>query len=152
MSRMGLVAGVCALVFALPAARAAGEAAGRAARNEAAVRSLIAVWHERELDRVDELIAPAYVIRHDAGSPWDGRTLSREEYKRRVESYPGYRFEIVDMVADDSKVALSFRMHMPASAPSGSGEARSVRETTGMTMFYFDDQGRISGHWQVIAR
>lgn len=151
MNRSSLIAGISVL-SALLAAPATGGAQSRAERNEAAVLRLIEVWHNGDLDLVDELIAASYTIKHDAGSPWDGRVLSREQYKRRVESYPGYRFEVIDLLAGESSVALSFRMLIPGAPKTASRDAVPARETTGMTMYYFDSDGLINGHWQVIAR
>jgi predicted SnoaL-like aldol condensation-catalyzing enzyme len=122
-----------------------------AEQNRQAVLRLIEGWNEASVDWVDELIAPEYTIHHDAGSQWDGKVLSRREYKDRLLSYRGVHFDVVDTIAEGAKVALSVKMSAPA-ATGPDGEAlRPAIETTGIVIYDFRD-GLIAGHWQVIAR
>lgn len=47
-------------------------------------RFIAEVWSNGNLDVVDELVAPQYVISRDPGDPWEGKTLDLSEFKKRV--------------------------------------------------------------------
>lgn len=42
------------------------------------------VWTRGDVSEVERFLAPRYTIRSDPGDPWDGRTLTREEFAERL--------------------------------------------------------------------
>lgn len=118
---------------------------------------LDAVWSEGRVEACDDLVADTYVIRHDPGDPWEGRTLDREGFKARVRQsrapFPDQRFHVQALLEDDGKVAVAWtwtathRGDIPGFPATGEPIAMS-----GLTVYDFDDSGRIAGHWQVSDR
>ena len=114
------------------------------------------VWNRGELDAIDLFVAPAYTIHTDPGDPWSGRTLDREEFKRRlVESktpFPDLRFHLGEIVAVRSRVVVSWRMTGTHTGEMGEVPAsgRPI-DVEGMTIYYFEGR-RVSGHRQVVDR
>jgi steroid delta-isomerase-like uncharacterized protein len=114
------------------------------------------VWSSGDADAVDEFLADSYVIYSDPGDPWDGKTLSRVEFKERLRQsrapFPDLSFEITDTVAEGEKVAIAWIMCGTNVAPLG-GRPPTGRgiAVAGMTVYYFS-HGRIAGHRQVVDR
>ena len=74
--------------------------------NKAIVRRLIEeAWNQGNLDVIDELVSPHYVLHIDAPGPG-----GREGYKQDVvihrSAFPDLQFTIDDMVAEGDKVVL----------------------------------------------
>ena len=114
------------------------------------------VWNRGDAAAVDRFLADQNVIHSDPGDPWDGATLSREEFKERLRTsrapFPDLRFEIRETVAAGDRVAIAWRMRGTHTGPLGPYPATGRRiDVPGMTVYYFDD-GRITGHWQVVDR
>lgn len=115
-----------------------------------------AVWNRGDAAAVDRFLADAYVIHSDPGDPWDGKTLSREEFKGRLLAsrtpFPDLRFEIAETVTEGDRVAIAWRMLGTHTGPMGpwaaTGRPIAIQ---GMTVYYFRD-GRIAGHRQVVDR
>ncbi len=112
------------------------------------------VWNNGKLNAVDELVAPTYTIHHDPGDPWEGKTLDRDQYKQRVlysrNAFPDLNFNINEFVPTENRVAISWFLtgtHLGnlAEVPA-SGKEISI---SGLIIYYFEN-GKISGHWQVI--
>lgn len=114
------------------------------------------VWNGRDLDAVDELIAPEYTIHSDPGDPWDGQTLDPAGFKERLEAsiapFPDLTFEVGEMLADGDRVAVSWRMTgtQAGEIPGVPGTGHAI-DTPGITIYYFRD-GRIAGHRQAMDR
>jgi steroid delta-isomerase-like uncharacterized protein len=114
------------------------------------------VWNRGDADAVDLFLADEYTIHSDPGDPWDGTTLSRDGFKRRLAASrapcPDLRFEDVEYVVDGNRVAIAWRMtgtHTGLMGPyPPTGRRFDVR---GMTVYYFRE-GRITGHRQVVDR
>lgn len=114
------------------------------------------VWNRGDLDSIDTLIAPAYTIHGDPGDPWDGQTLDREGFRRRlIESkapFPDLRFHPGEFVAEGERVVVSWTL-----TATHRGELAGIPATgrpieiAGMTIYYLED-GRITGHRQVVDR
>ncbi len=115
------------------------------------------VWSEGRIKACDDYCADTYVVRHDPGDPWEGRTLDREEFKARVAQsrapFPDQRFHIQSLLEDDGKVAVAWtwtathRGDIPGFPATGQPLVMS-----GLTVYDFDESGRIAGHWQVSDR
>jgi len=114
------------------------------------------VWDRGDAAAVDRFLADAYVIHSDPGDPWEGATLSREQFKERLRTsrapFPELCFEITETVTEGDRVAIAWRMLGTHTEPMGplppTGRRISVQ---GMTVYYCRD-GRITGHRQVVDR
>jgi steroid delta-isomerase-like uncharacterized protein len=78
--------------------------------NKAIVRRLYeAVWNERKLEVVDELISASHALHDPMAS---GSQIGPESYKQRVveltTSFPDLRFTIEDMITEKGKVVVSW--------------------------------------------
>lgn len=118
---------------------------------------LDAVWSDGMIDACDTYVADNYAVHHDPGDPWDGMTLDREGFKERVRRsrapFPDQRFHIQSLLEENGKVAVAWKWtatHLgdfPGFPATGKPLAMS-----GLTIYDFDEAGRIAGHWQVSDR
>jgi steroid delta-isomerase-like uncharacterized protein len=125
--------------------------------NERVVRSLFErVWNTGEVGAVDGLLASRYTIHKDPGDPWDGQTLTMDGFKDRLTKsrapFPDLRFDIMEIVAHGDRVAVSWVMRGTNTGELARRPAtgRAI-EARGITIYYLED-GRISGHTQVVDR
>ncbi|HVW74162.1 MAG TPA: ester cyclase [Rhizomicrobium sp.] len=115
------------------------------------------VWSQGRIAACDDFIGETYTVRHDPGDPWDGQTLSREGFKERVRHsrgpLPDQRFTLVSMLEDGDAIATAWTW-----AATHSGEIAGFAPTgarltmTGLTIYDFDGENRIRGHWQAVDR
>ena len=115
------------------------------------------VWSQGRSEACDDFIGETYTIRHDPGDPWDGQTLSRDGFKKRVRishaPFPDQRFTLVSMLEDGDAIATAWTWaathtsDVAGFAPTG---ARLIM--SGLTIYDFDGQDRIRGHWQAVDR
>lgn len=115
------------------------------------------VWNEGEVDAADFYLAPAYTIRHDPGDPWDGQTLDLAGFKERVRisraAFPDQRFNTQAMYADGEAVVMTWlwsAIHqgdLPGFPATG-----KVISMSGATAYGFDEDERLTGHWQIADR
>lgn len=114
------------------------------------------VWNDGDIDACDRFLMPTYAIHHDPGDPWDGQTLSLAAFKDRVRTsrapFPDQRFEIDEMIAEGSKLAVSWHWQgtFLADLPGFPATGKLVK-TSGITI-YHTERDRITGHWQVTDR
>ena len=114
------------------------------------------VWNLGQVDECERFVADHYWIRHDPGDPWDGRRLSREEFKERVRisraPCPDQRFTVIHAAEGPGWVFVGWIW-----AGTHSGEIGGLPPTgrmltmSGATV-YFLVEGKVSGHWQVVDR
>jgi steroid delta-isomerase-like uncharacterized protein len=115
-----------------------------------------AVWNQGDAAAVDRFLGDRYIIHSDPGDPWDGRTLSRDEFKQRLITsrapFPDLRFDVSHPIAQGDRVAIAWTMrgHQTGVVADRPGSGRPI-EVQGMTVYYFAD-GRITGHRQVVDR
>lgn len=114
------------------------------------------VWTGGNFSELERFLAPRYTIRSDPGDPWDGRTLTREEFAERARvsraPFPDQQFFVDEMLADGDVVAISWRWqgtHL-ADLPGLPASGRKIR-TSGLTFYFFED-GRLCGHRQQTDR
>ncbi|PZQ46681.1 MAG: hypothetical protein DI556_19485 [Rhodovulum sulfidophilum] len=114
------------------------------------------IWNEGAVAEVDRFVAPAYTVLHDPGDPWEGRTLDRPAFAERVlqsrAPFPDQRFEIVDLLGDGDRVALSWlwsATHL-GDIPDFPATGREIR-MSGLTVYRIG-AGGLDGHWQVSDR
>ena len=114
------------------------------------------VWNQQRTDVVGEYLADSYTIHIDTGDPWEGKTLTHSEYKKRLQSsfssFPDIHFAIQSTIADGDFVAITWILtgtnlgYIDKYPPTN-----KKIHTTCMTMYYFKS-GKICGHSQVLDR
>ena len=91
------------------------------------------VWNEGDASAVDAFLANDYVIHSDPGDPWDGQTLSREAFKRRLaisrSPFPDIHFDIAEMIADGDRVAIARKMRGTQTGRWATARRRAARST-----------------------
>lgn len=115
------------------------------------------VWDEGDLDAAGEFLAPAYAIHHDPDDPWDGQTLDLTGFMERVRlsrsAFPDQSFDTQAMYADGDAVVMTWlwtathRGDLPGFPATG----KPVR-MSGATVYSFDADDRLTGHWQIADR
>lgn len=115
------------------------------------------VWSRGDIEACDRFVGASYTVRHDPGDPWDGRQLSREQFKDRVRQsrapFPDQRFDVQLVIEDAGRVAVAWTWsathlgNIPGFPATGQPLTMS-----GLTIYDFDNDGLISGHWQVADR
>ena len=115
------------------------------------------VWSRGRIEACDDFVGETYTVRHDPGDPWEGQTLSRKGFKERVRlcraPCPDQRFAIVSALEDGDAVAIAWTWsatHKGAIAGFAPTGARLTM--SGLTIYDFDAQDRIRGHWQLADR
>ncbi|HUN65435.1 MAG TPA: ester cyclase [Bacteroidota bacterium] len=114
------------------------------------------VWNRQKVESVADFLDTAYTIHVDTGDPWEGKTLSREEFIRRLNhsfaSFPDIHFSIQSAVEDGDFVAINWILTGTNLGPIGAypPTGKQVR-TTGATIYHFRN-GKICGHSQVVDR
>jgi len=114
------------------------------------------VWNAGDIAAAERYVAPRYRIHHDPGDPWDGRELDLAGFQERVRlsraPFPDQRFEVVDMLAEPGKVAVTWRWtgtHL-GDLPGFPASQRVIR-MSGATLYGIEG-GRLTGHWQIVDR
>lgn len=115
------------------------------------------VWSQGHIEACDDFIGETYTVRHDPHDPWDGQTLSRDGFKERVrlsrEPLPDQRFTLVSMLEDGDAIAIAWTWDATHTSDLGGFAPTGARLTmSGLTIYDFDGQDRIRGHWQAVDR
>lgn len=126
-------------------------------RKDILSRFMEEVWNKGQADSVDFFLAPQYTIHHDPGDPWHGATLDIEGFKERLKvsraPFPDQRFDLDTLIEDGNKIATSWHWSGTQMGPVAGIPASGKRILmSGLTIYYFDDDDRLCGHWQVIDR
>ena len=126
-------------------------------RKQRLVRFIKQVWDEGDADAADAYLAETYTIEHDPGDPWEGMVLDLEGFKDRVRqsraAFPDQRFDIKGLYADGDSVIMTWlwsathRGNLPGFPATG----KKVR-MSGATVYVFNGQDRLTGHWQITDR
>lgn len=114
------------------------------------------IWSEGNIEAAEKYLAPSYVIRHDPGDPWDGKTLDLAGFKERVmisrAPFPDQRFDVQEMFADDGSVVVTWLWTATHSGDLPGFPASGKQITmSGATVYYFDGP-LLTGHWQIADR
>lgn len=115
------------------------------------------VWSLGRIESCGDFIGETYTVRHDPGDPWDGQTLSRDAFKERVrlsrEPLPDQRFSLVSMLEDGDAIAIAWTWAATHTSEVAGFAPTGARFTmSGLTIYDFDGENRIRGHWQVVDR
>ena len=87
----------------------------------------------------------------------EGRTLSLSGLKERVQisraPFPDQRFTIEAMLEDGHAVAVAWTWEATHAGEIAGFSASGARiKMSGLTIYDFDEENRIRGHWQVADR
>lgn len=114
------------------------------------------VWNNQNIDSVEKYIHNAYTIYLDADDPWEGKTLSHSEYKKRLkfsfDSFPDMNFKITSAIEEENHVAITWILTGTNLGMIGELPPTNKKiETKGITIYHFKDD-LISGHTQIFDR
>lgn len=115
------------------------------------------VWNEGEEAAVEEFVAATYTVSHDPGDPWHGKKLDRRGYRERLRlsraPFPDQAFTIVRIVEEEDAVVITWSWtatHL-GDIPGFPATGKPI-EMTGVTLYTFDENQQITGHWQIADR
>ncbi len=110
------------------------------------------IWNQGDFRNLESLVTDPYEILSDPGDPWNGQTIDRETFRRRVAytrgAFPDVHFDVRETIAAPDRAAIRWVMtgthlgdlpQLPATGKSFAIE--------GMTFYYFED-ARIRAHRQ----
>jgi steroid delta-isomerase-like uncharacterized protein len=115
------------------------------------------VWSNGDIEASGKFIASKYTIHHDPSDPWEGRDLNLEGYKERVKmlraSFPDQLFDIQGLFADGNAVVMTWLWSAThkGDLPGFPATGKQIK-MSGATVYYFDDEDRFTGHWQITDR
>ena len=124
---------------------------------EAFLRSFMEeVWNMKKIEAVEKYIHPEYKIHLDNADPWEGKTISHEEFIQRLNfsfgSFPDIHFEITTAIHDGDQIAITWIMTGTNLGNIGEFPPTNQKiKTNGMTIYHFYNN-KISGHSQVFDR
>jgi len=102
-----LVAGLAALAWMMPGC---SQADRQLVQNKEVVRQAHErVWSQGDLAAIDELYAPDFVCHFLVGPEWRGREGVREAVTNHRRSFPDWKEEIEDIIAEGDRVVTRFR-------------------------------------------
>lgn len=114
------------------------------------------VWNKGDFSKLSDYITNEYVVKHDPGDKWEGKTLDYESFKERVSysrnAFPDLTFDIQEFLEEDGKIAITWLMsgtHL--GALDGLPPTHKHFSISGMTIYSFEN-GKISGHQQAYDR
>ena len=115
------------------------------------------VWSNGDIDQCDHFLADTYVIRHDPGDPWDGKCLDIDGFKERVRlsrlPFPDQRFNMQMWFENKASVAVTWFWSATHLGDFPGFPASGLTLTmSGATIYDFDAEDRICGHWQIADR
>lgn len=127
------------------------------ARKKRLARFIRDIWDEGRVELAGDYLAPAYTIHHDPGDPWDGQCLDLAGFQDRVRQsrapFPDQRFDMQAMFADGDGVVMTWLWSAThcGDLPGFPASGRTIR-MSGATVYLFDAQDRLTGHWQISDR
>jgi len=115
------------------------------------------IWNQGDFSQIGDFVSEQYTVKHDPGDAWEGQTLDRETFIKRVmysrNAFPDLNFAIQEMVAEENRVVAFWMM-----SGTHEGELDNLPATgksfaiSGMTIYDFDDDGKVCGHTQAYDR
>lgn len=115
------------------------------------------IWNEKNLEHIEKYVHPEYTIHLDPGDPWEGETLSRLDFRERLEvgsfeAFPDINFEITSAIEEENHVAASWILRgTNLGNIGGFPPTKKAIQTKGITIYHFKDN-LISGHTQIFDR
>lgn len=114
------------------------------------------IWNKQKFDKVEKFVYQEYNVYLDTADPWEGKTLSHSEFKKRLkysfDAFPDMNFEITAAIEDENHVAINWILRGTNLGMIGGFPPTNKKiKTKGMTIYHFKDN-LISGHTQVFDR
>ena len=114
------------------------------------------VWNQKQIECISEFLDTTYSIQIDTGDPWEGKTLTQDEYKKRLQysfsSFPDIHFSIQTAISDGDFVAITWTLTGTNLGFIDKYPPTNKKiQTTGVTIYHFRN-GKICGHNQVFDR
>jgi steroid delta-isomerase-like uncharacterized protein len=120
------------------------------------IRKLYQTWSQDDLTNLDSLIAEKYTIFSDPGDAWEGQTLDRDAYRKRLlhsrRAFPDLVFEIAQLIRQNDRVAVIWKASGTHRGDLRGFPATGKRLSFSGQTFYLIENGKAAGHWQVIDR
>lgn len=115
------------------------------------------VWGQGDLSAVERFVADGYTIHNDPGDPWDGQTLSVDGFRDRLlksrAAAPDQFFTPVLMIEEGDRIAVAWTWEGTHLGDLPGVPATGRRITmSGLTVYGFDADNLLTGHWQVADR
>lgn len=115
------------------------------------------VWSQGETEQCERFIAGRYHIHHDPGDPWEGQSLDLAGFKERVlqsrAPFPDQKFDVQEWFENDDGVLVTWLWSATHLGDfSGFPPSGKVIRMSGATVYYFDSDDRLTGHWQIADR
>jgi steroid delta-isomerase-like uncharacterized protein len=128
-----------------------------ASRKERLVSFIRQVWDEGDAEAADAYLGESYTIHHDPGDPWEGAVLDLYRFKDRVrtsrEAFPDQQFAIQQLFEDGDSVVMTWLwVATHAGDLPGFPATGETLRMSGATVYNFDAQDRLTGHWQIADR
>ncbi len=114
------------------------------------------VWNQQRKDLVHNFVAESYHIHLDTGDYWEGKTLTHEIFKKRLDfsfrAFPDIHFEITSAIEEEEHVAINWILTGTNLGKIGDFPPTMKKiKTNGITIYHFNGN-LISGHTQVFDR
>ena len=143
-----LVAGLVALTWMMPGC---SQADRQVVQNKEVVRQAHErVWSQGDLSAIDELYAADFVCHFLVGPEWRGREGVKEAVTNHRRSFPDWKEEIEDIIAEGDRVVTRFR-----SSGTHRGEFMGLKPTLkrtrieGISILRMADH-KIAEEWEVM--
>jgi steroid delta-isomerase-like uncharacterized protein len=130
---------------------------GTSRRQQLLLDFLREVWSEGQVGASARYLAPSYTIHHDPGDPWAGQTLDVAGFERRLSlsraPFPDQRFDVQALFENPDAVVATWTWSAThhGDLPGFPATGRSL-SMSGATVYYFDAEDRLTGHWQIADR
>ena len=115
------------------------------------------IWNSGDFSKLTDYVSQQYTILHDPGDAWEGQTLDHDTFAERVmysrNAFPDLKFDIQEMVADQSRVVAFWIM-----SGTHEGDLDNLPKTgksfsiSGITIYEFDKGSKICSHIQAYDR
>lgn len=115
------------------------------------------IWNDGDPAAIPEFLADTYTIHNDPGDPWHGQSLTQSGFAERLvtsrAAAPDQIFVIEYMIEDGDQIAVAWNWHGThmGDLPGIPATGRDI-SMTGLTIYFFDKDDRLTGHWQVADR
>ena len=114
------------------------------------------VWNKQGFHEVEKYVHNQYTVYLDTADPWEGKTLSHKEFKKRLkfsfDSFPDMNFEITSAIEEKNHVAITWLLTGTNLGMIGGCPPTNKKiEAKGMTIYHFKGH-LINGHTQVFDR